>query len=475
MKRLFFLMLRGRLRIMGKSNWVFWSQVHSHGALGVLKGGRGQDRVLPADPATGYSGPPVHPVTSIIGKCSRLIIGFCVLTLVAQTLWFSLPHQDPSPRTFADFDAFYLAAHMVWRGEIQQAYDSSMFTRAQEAFFGAPRFLPWAYPPQFNLLVAPLAFLPYGAAYGLFTGTTMAAYLLTLKRLAGKGFAVILLATSPAILVTILCGQNGFVTGTLIGLTCLALQGRHAVAGLPLGLMVMKPHLAIAHAIYMLMARRWAAIVVSAMTVAATFIATTMLLGMDIWMAFVAGADEARSFLEAGTYPLFRMVSVYSALRSFGFSATTALIGQAAVAFSILAIICLAALRRLPVRQSLGLAAIASLLISPYAYDYDLPILGIGLSLLLPDILRWGGRREQVVIFVLAFLTCVIGLAQTFLRLKSPVEAIAKAGDNMALSFAGPTLLIVLGLVCRILKRSHEENGERHHTCQEALRDCVRE
>ena len=407
----------------------------------------------------------------MIANCSWLVIGLCIMTLIGQTLWFSLLPQESSPRTFADFDAFYLAAHMVWRGEVDQAYDFSMFSRAQEAFFGAPRFLPWAYPPQFNLLVAPLAFLPYGVAYGLFTSTTIAAYLLTLKRLSSQGFAAIVLATSPAILVTILCGQNGFLTGALIGLTCMGLHGRNPLAGVPLGLMIIKPHLAVAHAAFMLMTRRWAAVAIGGATVAVTFAITTMLLGMNIWAAFVAGVDEARSFLQEGTYPLFRMVSVYSALRSFGFSATTALMGQAAVALLVLAVVCLAVLRRLPVRQSLGLTAIGSLLISPYAYDYDLPILGVGLSLLISDISRKGSRWEQAVILGLSFVTCLIGLAQTFLRFKAPVEAMAKAGDNMALSFAGLTLLIILGLICRILMRSRNEDVKGHPIGRENLEE----
>jgi hypothetical protein len=399
--------------------------------------------------------PPTYSVQSMAAKCSWFITGLCVLTLIAQTIWFSLPAQDPSPRTFADFDAFYLASEMIWRGEIQQAYHFSMFTRAQEAYFGAPRFLPWAYPPPFNVLIAPLAFLPYGMAYGLFTAATMMAYLLTLRRLAGKGFAVVVLATSPAILITVLCGQNGFLTGTFIGLACLALQNRRASAGLPLGLMIIKPHLAIAYAVYLLMTRRWAVITVGALTVAATSALTTALLGTEIWDAFIAGAQEARAFLEEGKYPLPRMVSLYAALRSIGVSAATAFLGQATVAIVVLAIVCLVAYRRLSARQSLGITAIASLLVSPYAYDYDLPILGVGLALLLPDILR-GSRREQAAIFVLTFTTCAIGQVQTFLRLKSPVESIAMAGDNMALSVAGLTLLTVLGLTgLQVAPRGH--------------------
>ena len=136
------------------------------------------------------------------------------------------------------------------------------------------------------------------------------------------------------------------------------------------------------------------------------------------------------------------MVSPYAALRSFGASAATAFMEQATVAIAVLAIVCLVAYRGVPARQSLGITAIASLLFSPYAYDYDLPILGVGLALLLPDILR-GSRREPAAIFALSFMTCAIGLVQTFLRPKAPVDSIAMAGDNLALSVVELTLLII--------------------------------
>src|SRR5918998_2279842 len=359
-------------------------------------------------------------------KYRRAIIIVFATILIVQTVFLSLPAQDPSPRTFADFDAFYLAAQMVWRGEIDQAYRFATLTRAQEAFFGAPRFLPWTYPPQFSLFIAPLAFLPFGAAYGLFTATTLVAYLVTLKRIAGEDFTVVLLMISPAIGITIVCGQNGFLVGTLIGLTCLGLEERRASAGLPLGLMIIKPHLAVAFAVYTLITRRWSTVFIATTTVTTSSVLATALLGPEIWAAFYNGMGEARDFLEKGMYPLFRMISPYAALRSFGLSATTAFTAQVLVAVLVLAMVCLAVRRGFALRQSLGLSAIASLLISPYAYDYDLPIFGIGLALLLPNLRQLGNEREQAALYILSFLTGIFGLAQTFIRLK--------IGDNMALS-----------------------------------------
>ncbi|GAF95537.1 unnamed protein product, partial [marine sediment metagenome] len=40
---------------------------------------------------------------------------------------------------------------------------------------------PWTYPPQFDLLLSPFAFLPGWTAYFLFTAVTLVAYLMTLR------------------------------------------------------------------------------------------------------------------------------------------------------------------------------------------------------------------------------------------------------------------------------------------------------
>jgi Glycosyltransferase family 87 len=278
------------------------------------------------------------------------------------------------PHPLVDFDAFYLVGQMVWRGEIEKAYYFATMAQAQKDFTGSQSFMSWTYPPQFDLLVALLALLPLGVAYSLFTAGTLVAYLMTLRRLGGESFAPVLIVLFPAICITIACGQNGFLTATLIGLTCLGFQRRRALAGLPLGLMIIKPHLAIAFAVYTLVTRRWSTALVAIATVVTTSALATILLGPEVWLAFLGGMREARIFLEHGYYPLFRMISPYAALHSFGFPAMIAIAAQVLVAAFSLSVVCLAVYRRLEFRQSLGLTAIASLLISPYAYDYDLPI-----------------------------------------------------------------------------------------------------
>lgn len=377
-----------------------------------------------------------------------LIIALVLILTAAQ--FFGVPFRA-KPHVLVDFDVFYIAGQLVWRDAIQQAYHFATMLQWQKSFSGSNAFMPWTYPPQFDLLLAPLALLPLGLAYSVFTVGTLAAYLATLKRIAAENFVPVLILLGPVIAITIRCGQNGFLTGALIGLTCLGLQAGRPLAGLPLGLMVIKPHLAVAFAVYTLVNRRWGTVLVAAVTVAATTALTTLLLGPAVWTAFLDGVKEARVFLERGFYPLFRMISVYAVVRSFGLSALVAITAQFLVAILALGVVVLASFQ-LSRRQSLGVTAIATLLISPYAYDYDLLTLGIGLGLLLPDLAGLGTERERLALYALSLFIGVFSLAQ--ISLESTSDKVI--GEDTHLSLSGLALVAILALICRIVWRSRE-------------------
>jgi Glycosyltransferase family 87 len=357
-----------------------------------------------------------------------------------------------------DFDDFYIVGQLVWRGAIEKAYHFVTMVQLQKSFSGSEAFLPWTYPPQFDLLVALLALLPLGLAYSVFTIGTLAAYLATLRRIAAENFVPVLIVLAPVIVITVKCGQNGFLTGTLIGLTCLGLQTGRSLAGLPLGLMIIKPHLAVAFAVYTLVNRRWGTALVAVTTVAATSALATVLLGPAVWTAFLDGVKEARVFLEHGFYPLFRMISLYAVVRTFGFSALVATTAQVLIAILALGMVVLAS-RQFSPRQSQGVAAIATLLISPYAYDYDLLILGIGLGLLLPDLTSLGTERERLALYALSLFIGVFSLAQTVISSESTSNKVI--GEDMPLSLGGLALVAILVLTWRILRRSHERRAGR--------------
>ena len=394
----------------------------------------------------------------------KVVFALLAAILIATTARFSgLAIRPEHNKVAVDFHAFYLAAQLVWRGEIDKAYHAvHMFRLLAET--GREGFLPWAYPPQYNLLMAPLALLPVGAAYVVFMCLTLGAYLAVVRHLAGVYFTTVVLSILPALAVTAASGQNGFLTGALVGWTCIGLLRARWSAGLPLGLMVIKPHLVVGLALHTVLTGRWRVVAVAAITVATTGGLATSLLGDAIWTAFLGGLGEARIFLEAGLYPLYRMFSPYSALRSLGVPAPAALACHALVAIGSLALIGVAVVCRKPLPQQLGLAVLASLLVSPYAYDYDLPILGIGLALLLPDLLAAANRREQAAVLGLGFFTSALGVAHNAV-LEMRFGANATPADALPASLGGFTMMLLLLLTWRILGRSEQPCEPRSSEC----------
>lgn len=313
-----------------------------------------------------------------------------------------------------DFGAFYIVAQRVWLGDVDLTYQFSSFMKMQaEASDGASGFMPWTYPPQFDLILSPLAFLPGWAAYLLFTSVTLAAYLMTLRAIATNNFAQVLIILFPAIATTIGSGQNGFLTGALMGLVCINGERRQALAGIALGAMVIKPHLAIAAGVYMLLMQRWTAIAVAVATVVASSLICTVAFGPHIWVVWLDGLKDSAAYLEQGQYPLFRMISAYATLYTAGASSTVAFWGQAATACLALGALAFSAARGPTSRFALGVATLTSVMISPYAYDYDLPIVGIALALLLPDLSTLTTLRERGIVYGLLVLAGGYGMLQS--------------------------------------------------------------
>lgn len=377
---------------------------------------------------------------------------FAALTLgvVYKTAWFSRLGAWQQ-RNIVDFDAFHIIAQRVWLGDVDQAYRFDKFVNMQrEASGGTDSFMPWTYPPQFDLFVAPLAFLPNGVAYFIFTATTLAFYLLMLRSIATSYFALVLVILFPAIQITMSCGQNGFLTAGLIGLVCLFIEKRQVLAGLALGLMVIKPHLAIAFAVYAVLTRRWIVVLTAGTVVLTSSLVCTAIFGFQVWTGLLQGVHDSAIFLERGYYPLYRMISLYAALRTAGLPAWAAFMGQAMVAASALAIMAIALYREFPTRWTLGLTAMVSVAISPYVYDYDFPIFGIGLALLLPELTKAAREGERAIIYIAPIVIGAYGNLQS--------SRLGTSDMNVecldVLSIAGFALVSLIGLIFMILLRS---------------------
>jgi len=380
----------------------------------------------------------------------RLVLAALVAIVAFKTFWFAR-WGGWSDRELADFDAFHIVAQRVWRGDLDQVYHFAALLKMQlEAAGGSTGFMPWTYPPQYALLLAPLALLPVGLAYLLFTAATLALYLAVLRRIAGVNFAHVLVILFPALAITIGSGQNGFLTGALIALVCPNVERRPLLAGLALGAMVIKPHLAIAFGVYLLATRRWLALATAAFVVLASSLLCTLLFGWQIWTAWLGAIRESASYLEQGYYPLYRMISAYAALYQAGLSANISFWGQVAVAALALLAVLFATARGTSSQFALGITVMVSVMISPYAYDYDLPMLGIGLALILPDLARLASPRARGWMYGLILLAGAYGLLQSA---RLAVQFGQKPGQDFAPAMGGFALMALLLLLLGLLWR----------------------
>ena len=93
-----------------------------------------------------------------------LSVFFVFIILFTTTQLANWPVRTPSA-PLVDFDDFYLAGLLSAAGNIGRAYHLEDLVAAQKAVFGVFSFLPWTYPPQYDLLTAPFSLLPRGLAY----------------------------------------------------------------------------------------------------------------------------------------------------------------------------------------------------------------------------------------------------------------------------------------------------------------------
>lgn len=334
---------------------------------------------------------------------SPLVLLVLVLAFGGQILLIALPLAVPRMAADAtpvllDFQVFHIAGQLAWDGDLATAYDPPKFWAHTQALTGSPDRMLWPYPPHFNLLTAPLALLPLWLSYLLFTGGSLLAYGLALRRLAGGQHTLVLAMLFPAIVICIRIGQNGFLIGALVAWLChLVLAGR-AWAGVPLGLLTVKPQFLPGIGLVLLLRGRWQIIMVGAAVAVLALALATLILGIGVWRDFFHAMGELGQYLSRGRYQYHRMTSLFAALFALTGNGTAALAGQIGLAVVLAGGLLLVSRKGWPERHVLAAGVMASTLMSPYGYDYDLPVMGAAVALLAPELATAGWRLFGVLL-----------------------------------------------------------------------------
>lgn len=328
-----------------------------------------------------------------------VLVLFCALLL--GWAWTSKGFTDVTmARPGTDFSAFWGASHLALTQGPLQAYDVRQLTAviAEHGTLGkgAELILPWLYPPTYLLMVLPLSLLPLTLSYLLFLVGTGLVYFRSIGVLVGaqhpwrQGLWLPVLA-APATLITILAGQNALLTAGVAGAAVYHLNKRPVLAGVLIGLLAIKPQLAVLFPLALVISRAWKALASALLTAMAFAGISVLVCGWRTVPAFLANAQWVRaSFIEGGANLWWGMPTPIAAARLAGVSVTGAYAVQVLIALTMAGAMAYVWRRTTAFALRAAALAIATLVVSPYLRDYELTWLGIAIAGVVGDGVRDG-------------------------------------------------------------------------------------
>jgi hypothetical protein len=280
----------------------------------------------------------------------------------------------------SDFSAFWNAGHLANAGAAPHAWNHAMLNASIQATHGTPYNAAWLYPPVFLLVMAALAALPYLPALLAWQSFSLTIIGLTLRRILKNRRDTLIAIASPLTPLVLAHGQNSFLTAGLLGGGLILLEDRPELAGCLLGGLAYKPQLALVLLPLLLLIRNWRALIAAASMAAALVLLSTMIWGLDSWIAFAGSLHMGREYMEQGTAGFYKSPSLFSMARLWGGSVSIGYAAQLAGIVAALLLIWRSAGKGTNFRAAAVCAAAA--LSTPYLFDYDMAVVGIGAAFL---------------------------------------------------------------------------------------------
>lgn len=372
-------------------------------------------------------------------RMAWIFIGFCALMLFLRDLTVTR-FSDGSIADVAlwgrDFVNVYTSGALANAGRLDILYDVPAYQAFQLELFHAPLAMHnYSYPPVTLFYTWALALLPYPLALITWLGGTGVLFWWAARPyLANVGLPAWVALVAPASIVNLWAGHYGFLIGAIWLGAWTLLPRRPVLAGILLGCLVVKPHLALLAPLVLLMRRDWSAFAAAAVTGIGLVGLSALLFGPEIWITYLGKTAiyQAAMVDDVGAFFLTMMPTATPALCMLGLPAAAALVVQGVIA--LWAVILL--VRYLPAdSQRAGLAtATATFLVLPYAFSYDMTVAGLAGLIMFRQVAT--GRPDQL--YAIYAAAAVLPMALMYLNL---------AHLPLAPLLLGFQLLVLLGRI----------------------------
>jgi len=294
------------------------------------------------------------------------------MLFVALLILLAKPFSDAIGKAGSDFYAFWAAGKLVVAGHAASAYDPATIGAVQ-ATTGWHEIMAFVNPPAMLPIVAPLGLLPFAAAWIVWVAVTWTLWFLAARRLAPKlGWPI---AAWPSGALAAGHAQTGLFTGSLFAFAAHALERRPFMAGLALGALVIKPHLAILVPLALLAGGQWRAIAGAACSAVGMTALAVLLFGTNVLSAYPQSWEVSRQLMGEPTQVfLLRMATVFAQVRLF-MPNGPAMAVQIVVSLAVAVVVWRRWRSPGPLDGKLALLAAGTALATPYLFNYDLPFL----------------------------------------------------------------------------------------------------
>jgi hypothetical protein len=339
------------------------------------------------------------------------------------------------PAGFGDSFALWSWGRFLIDHPAPAIYDPAALRPAQLALGMDPAAsYPFGYPPSFLLVLWPLGRLSGPVACTAFMASSLALYLSATFAHRGRSSALIAALILPTTTIAVVAGQSGLLAAGLLAGGMRLAAVRPCLAGALLGGLIIKPQLGLLAPVALVAARLWRTLVAAGAVALGIVLLTSLLFGAAIWPAWVVAIPAfSRQFAAESGEIRHLMVTAMPALLQLGTPAAMAQLLQLAVSGAAAAIVWLL-FRHGPSAPAAAGLLVAAPLATPYAFVYDLPVLGSALVWLVAERHRAGDAfgTGEVLVLMLALLAPAVQTAGTA---RLPIACLA--------------LALLLGLVVR--------------------------
>lgn len=274
----------------------------------------------------------------------------------------------------SDFLAFWSAAQLVRSGAAELIYDPAALLAVQ-ATVGRQDVFAFVNPPPLLLGIWPLGYLDYPIAWVVWVAATYGLWVLATRRLYPALAWPI--AAFPGALVAAWHAQTGFLTSAWQSAAAKWLGEKPFRAGLCVGALIVKPHLAVLIPVALLAGRQWRAIAGAAASVVGLLAISWFVFGTATMLAYPRAWSVSEYLLRTGDATFFLRQTTIYAMARVAFSAGAAAVLQGIASALMVALIWTAWSKQGSLEGKLALLFAATPLATPYLFSYDLPFLVI--------------------------------------------------------------------------------------------------